>query len=99
MMDVQTADQLKRAVERQYGTATLAQSTPVKETVNGKTVWQGIVHVFELAGHPRAKRVYAWSYAMEDGKIMFVVIPQLGPVTGPVEAVRAALLAERRGKG
>src|SRR5262245_39745502 len=30
---------------------------------NGETVWQGDVEAFELAGHPSAKRAYAWSEA------------------------------------
>ena len=46
-------DQLKEAVERMHGgAATLAQSVPIRETFEGKTVWEGVVHVFELAGHP-----------------------------------------------
>lgn len=90
-------DQLKRAVESQHGgTATLVQSVPVNETFNGETVWQGVVHVFDLAGHPKAKRAYAWSSELEDGKRRFYAVLQMGPVTGPVEAVRAAIVAERR---
>jgi hypothetical protein len=40
------ADQLKQAVENMHGgTATFAQSVPVKETWEGQTVWEGVVHV------------------------------------------------------
>jgi hypothetical protein len=91
------SDELKRAVESQHGgTATLVQSVPVKETFEGKTVWEGVVHVFDLASNPKAKRAYAWSHAMDDGRRMFVAVLHMGPVTGPVEAVRAAIVAERR---
>jgi hypothetical protein len=31
------------------------ESVPVKEIFQGKTVWEGIVEVFELAGHPTAQ--------------------------------------------
>jgi hypothetical protein len=49
------ADQLREAVERMHGgCATLAQSVPVSETLEGKTVWEGVVHVFDLTGHPTA---------------------------------------------
>jgi hypothetical protein len=49
------ASELKRAVESHHGgTATLAQSVPVKETHAGAVVWEGVVHVFDLAGHPTA---------------------------------------------
>jgi hypothetical protein len=37
-------------------------SVPVTETFEGKTVWDGVVEVFELRGHPKASRVYAWSH-------------------------------------
>jgi hypothetical protein len=51
------ARQLKEAVETQHCcTATLAQSVPVKETFGGKTVWEGIVHVFKINGHPKANQ-------------------------------------------
>jgi hypothetical protein len=30
------------------GSARLAQSVPVRETFEGKTVWEGVVHVFDL---------------------------------------------------
>ena len=46
-------DELKRAVETQHGcTATLVQSVPVRERHGDATVWEGIVHVFDLTGHP-----------------------------------------------
>ena len=92
--------ELKRTVEAQHGcTATLAQSVPVKETFSGKIVWEGVVHVFDLAGHPKATRAYAWSSPIEgsDRRRFFAVLHQ-GPVTSPVEAVRAAIVAEQRAK-
>jgi hypothetical protein len=53
------ADQLKEAVEHLHGgSATLAQSVPVRETFEGKTVWEGVVHVFDLAD-PRLRLVLA----------------------------------------
>jgi hypothetical protein len=90
--------QLKRAVEAQHGcTATFLQSVPVKETFDGKTVWDGVIHVFAVHGHPKATRAYAWSSPIEgsDKRRFFAVLHQ-GPVTGPKEAVRAAIVAESR---
>src|SRR3982074_491145 len=64
-MEIATQE-LKRAIESQHGcTATLVQSVPVKETFDGKTVWDGIVHVFKINGHPRANKAYAWSSPIE----------------------------------
>jgi hypothetical protein len=93
-----SADQPKKAVESQHGcTATLAQSVPVKETFGGKTVWEGVVHVFRIDGHPKAKKAYAWSSPIEGSdKRRFFAVLHLPPITSPVEAVRAAIVAESR---
>lgn len=91
-------EELKRAVESQHGcTATLLQSVPVKEIFGGETVWEGIVRVFRIHGHPKANTAYAWSSPIEgsDKRRFFAVLHQ-PPITSPVEAVRAAIVAEAR---
>ena len=92
------SNELKRAVESQHGcTATLAKSVPVKETFGGKTVWEGIVHVFKINDHPQANKAYAWSSPIEGSdKRRFFAVLHLPPITSPVEAVRAAIIAEQR---
>ncbi len=92
------ADQLKRAVEGQHGCkATLAQTVPVKETFGGKTVWEGVVHVFKLTGHPKANLAYAWSSPIEGSdKRRFFAVLHVPPIVSPVEAVRAAIVQEHR---
>jgi len=100
MMEVE-ADQLQTAVERQHNcTARLAQSVPVSETFNGAAVREGVVHVFDLEGHPTASslaRAYAWSSPIEgsDKRRFFTVLHQ-PPIVSPVDAVRAAIVAEHR---
>lgn len=91
-------DELKRAVERMHGrTATLAQTVPVRETFDGKTVWEGVVHVFDLAGHPKATRAYAWSSPIEGStKRRFFAVLHTDRINSPIEAVRAAIVAEHR---
>jgi hypothetical protein len=86
------------AVEIQHGgKATLAQSVPVRETHNGQTVWDGVVHVFDLAGHPKAARAYAWSSPIEGGdKRRFFAVLHGGAIKSPADAVRAAIVAEHR---
>jgi hypothetical protein len=96
MNDV-SPDELKRAVESQHGaTAVLVQSVPVRERFKGKP-WEGVVHIFNLEGHPTANRAYAWSYERADGKRRFFAVLHAPPVTGPREAVRAAIGAESKG--
>jgi hypothetical protein len=97
-MEVATSE-LKMAIETQHGgTATLAQSVPVRETFKGSTVWEGVVHVFDLAGHPKATRAYVWSSPIEGSdKRQFFAVLHMGPIKSPVDAVRAAIVAENRG--
>lgn len=87
---------LKRAIESQHGgTATLAQSVPVHETFKGQTVWEGIVHVFDLEGHPKATRAYAWSSPIEGStKRRFFAVLHIPPIVSPLHAVRAAIVRE-----
>ena len=99
MMDAIESD-LQTAVERMHTCkATLAQSVPVTETFGENIVWEGIVHVFDLTGHPKATRAYAWSSPIEGSdKRRFFAVLHLPPVSSPVEAVRAAIVAENKAK-
>ncbi len=91
--------ELKKAVESQHGgIATFTQSVPVKEMHEGQVAWEGTVHIFDLADHPKAKRAYAWSYAMDDGRRMFFAVLGVPPIYGPRDAVRAAIVAEHKAK-
>jgi hypothetical protein len=79
--------------------ARLAQSVPVRERDGDVTVWQGVVHVFELSGHSKAIRAYAWSSPIErSDKHRFFAVLHASPVTSPADAVRAAIAAEQRQK-
>jgi hypothetical protein len=93
-------DDLARAVEQQHGgVATLVQSVPVRETHGAQSVWEGVVHVFDLAGNPDATRAYAWSSPIEgsDRRRFFAVL-HMGAIKSPVDAVRAAIVVEHRRK-
>src|SRR5437763_15010566 len=92
------ADQLREAVEKMHGgTATLSQSVPVRETFEGKPAWEGVVHVFDLAGHPTATRAYAWSSPIEGGtKRRFFAVLHTERINSPLEALRAAIVTESR---
>ena len=96
-----SVDQLKQAVEGQHGgKASLVDVLPVKELFEGKVVWgEGTVHVFDLEGHSRATRAYAWSSPVEgSNKRRFYAVLHLGGIRSPLDAVRAAIVAERRSK-
>lgn len=98
MIEPADTESLRNAVEHMHGgKARLAQSVPVNETFEGASVWQGVVHVFDLEGNTAADRAYAWSSPIKgsEKRRIFAVL-QIPPITSPVEAVRAAIVAEHR---
>jgi hypothetical protein len=73
-------------------------TVPVTEVYQGKTIWQGDVEVFDLTGHPQAKRCYAWSHVAgtDDKDERFVAVLELPPITGAATAVKVAIADEVR---
>lgn len=76
--------------------ATHVESVPVTEEFQGETVWQGNVEVFDIRGHPKAKRAYAWGHVTgeEDQGRRYVAVLELPPVNSPQTAVQAAVVSE-----
>lgn len=89
--------ELKDAILRLHGCESeYAGREEVLETFQGETIWQGNVEIFNIRGHPKAKRAYAWSHATgenDKGK-RFVAVLELPPVDSAQNAVRAAVMAE-----
>jgi hypothetical protein len=98
-----SADYLKeltRAVEVSHGCkASHVETVQIREVFRGSVIWDGEVEVFELIGHAKAKRCYAWGYPEEggkDGQIEAVTVLGLLPVTSPLTAVRAAIASKAK---
>jgi hypothetical protein len=92
-------EELRDVIRRVHGAeATHVESVPVKETFEGRTVWEGIVEVFDLVGHPTAFRVYAWAHDTEnpDKPRRHVTVLHLHPIKSAEDAVRAAIVQEFR---
>lgn len=90
-------EELHEVIRRLHGVeAKHVESVPIKETFQGKTVWEGVVEVFELIEHPKASRVYAWASNPKSQKKHFVTALHIHPVTSPISAVRAAIVQEFR---
>jgi hypothetical protein len=95
------SEQLRQAVELQHKcVARFTCVESVSETFLGAAVWDGVVHVFDLSGHPTAARAYAWSSPIEGSdKRRFYAVLHVPPVRSAADAVRAAIVEEyRRGK-
>lgn len=91
-------EELRDVIRRLHGVeSTHVESVPIKEMFQERTVWEGVVEVFELIGHPRAPKAYAWAYDTGDPKRpKHVTVLHIGPVTSPLLAVRAAIVQEFR---
>ena len=92
-------DELRAVIRKLHGVdSTHRASVPVKETFEGKTVWEGIVEVFDLHGHPKANAAYAWSHATDDPAHpkRHVTVLHIPPAVSPETAVRTAIVQEFR---
>lgn len=66
-------------------------SVPVIEMFGKDEIWEGVVEMFALTGHPNAKRCYAWSLANDAANPRYLAVLELPPVYSPHTAVRAAI--------
>ena len=92
-------EELKSIIHKLHGaTATHRESVPVKEVFNGETVWDGVVEVFHLKGHPTANTAYGWLHdtGNPDQPYHRVTVLHVPPVVSPITAVRAFILQEFR---
>lgn len=88
----------RQAVELQHGgKAQFVETVHVREEFEGKLAWECDVHVFKLEGARAAKRAYAWSVVTDETppRRRIYSALQAGPVKSPLDAVRAAIVAER----
>ena len=68
----------------------------VHEVFRGETAWKGNVEVFDLTGHPKAKRCYGWSYGEPE---QFITILEIPPVDSPESAVKVGVAYQiKKGK-
>ena len=90
MKDINT---LQEAIRVTHGCkSSYVESVPVVERFEDQIAWQGTVSVFDLIGHPKAQRAYAWTY--RDGKQnRTITVLALPPIDSPQKAVRAAIVA------
>ena len=74
------------------------ESVHVTEVFQGKTIWDGMVEVFDLKGHPKTDRAYAWTHATDDPKQprRSVTVLHIPPAISPQTAVQAVILQEMR---
>lgn len=89
--------ELRDVIHHLHGAhASHVESVPVTETFQGQTVWDGVVEVFDLKGHPKTHRVYAWMHDTGDPAKpkRHVTVLHIPPVISPQTAVKAAIVQE-----
>jgi hypothetical protein len=61
-----------------------------------ETLWEGEVEVFEISGHAKTRRAYAWKHRVggEQQQSRYVAVLAIDPITSAESAVKAALAAE-----
>jgi hypothetical protein len=92
-------EELRDVIRKTHGVdSTHRASVPVKEVFNGRTVWEGVVEVFDLHGHDKANTAYAWSHATDGhaNQKRHVTVLHIPPAVSPETAVRAAIVQEFR---
>lgn len=85
--------ELKDVIRRRHGAeATHVESVAIKEEFHGKTLWEGVVEVFDLKDHRDAGRVYAWAEPTDDpSNRRHVTVLHIHPIKSARDAVKAAI--------
>lgn len=89
---------LVKAIRATHGVdATWLKIVPVVERFRGEVAWEGVVEVIAVT-HPKATRVYAWTFLPSDqhDHTRTITVLGAGPVVDAQTAARAAILAEAR---
>ena len=62
--------------------ATWRESVHVREVFRGETLLDGEIEVFDLTGHPKARRCYGWSHpdGLDNKTERFVTVLEIPPV-------------------
>jgi hypothetical protein len=94
-------EELRDVINKLHGAeARHLESVPIKETHNGQTVWEGVVEVFELVGHPKASKIYAWAHDQWEGESSSgsrtITVLNIHPIQSARDAVRAVIVQEFR---
>lgn len=74
------------------------KTVPVYLKHEGQTMWEGEVEIFEVTGHPTAKKCYGWGFEDKPGHTEFVTVLELSPVKSPETAVKAYLISQDKNK-
>ncbi len=84
---------LEIAIRHLHNCAAIHRGTEsVRELIENRTVWKGVVEIFDLQGHPLVKSCYAWMQRDEKtrGTSRAIVVLEFPPITSAEVAIRYA---------
>lgn len=88
--------ELRKAIKAVHGCDGVhVETVPVKEVFRGETAWEGSVEVFDVTGHARAQRCYAWGYR-DRGAWEITAVLEIPPVVSAETAVKVAIAAHAK---
>ena len=86
--------ELQNAIRATHGCESRWEaSVRVEGTFEGETAWSGIVEIFSLVGHPKAKYAYAWT-SRDGNQNRTTVVLKIPPVDSPYSAVKIAIASK-----
>ena len=94
----QNIAKLQEYIQTMYGVRAMhIDSLRTTQILEDYTIWDGMIEVFELNGHPKASVVYAWTQnTSKRGKPeKYFAVLHLNSVDSPEAAVKAAFIQER----
>lgn len=94
------SDELKNVVEHLHTCrAVYLEEVAVIEKYGPNTVWEGVVYVFRISGHPQTDKCYAWySDIPETGKRKYYAVLHIPPIDSPEKSVRASIVVDNKRK-
>jgi hypothetical protein len=66
-------------------------SEKIKEERGGDLVWEGVVEIFQLEGHPKASVAFGWAFEDDKKDIQYIGVLNVPPVESARDAVKAAI--------
>jgi hypothetical protein len=76
--------------------AVYVHTQPVRIIFDGKVLWKGKVEVFDLKGHPFAKRAFGWAVKHKEKRTEFITVMGIPPLDTPLMAAKAYLANQKK---
>jgi hypothetical protein len=91
----QIKESLQKAIEQLHDCrATHVEDVIVVQKFGSDIVWEGIVSVFSIKGHPKTDKCYAWSSPVEESRFKrrYYAVLNIPPIDTPLKAVKASII-------